>query len=1018
MRSHMVTAVIVLLVLFGSTARVSALAQVPGRGTTLVCIHTPGGSLAVEEWTPDQVADYEDRFGRDVAEIAVNPVTGECANPAGLVGGWSPGTSWLCTPQTAGTWSGPDWVQAQLQHPDQVPPDPAIGRCPDPVRPEEAEPAELEQAAAITVHLTELAVTGQYDRLYAWMHPDAQAIVPREVVAGWYREVFGWYPEMIAIRAPTSMTVDAVQLEEWTWGVTGRVYPSAAAVSVRQRFADGVETDGVVWLVRDHGVWRWFFGRDRTFVDEQIARFREGSQAADGVTEDYVITDLGVGGNGSSATAINEAGDILGSWPAFARPGGGAGLEDFHEVLWTDGTLVDLTERGIGWATGFDGHGDVIGHPDVQHDNWLVYRVNTGKVEPMSPPVEPAVVPPPGFAGGSVVATNARGDQAGNLIDAWGENDPRQDRAFVRVGGEMVVLDAAPGGTSSHATDINEAGLVVGGPAAPGPRGRDPGRAFLFDPEAGTMADLGTLPGHDNSVAWAINTACQVVGYSWGRQGEGAPEAGAFLYDHRTGLMSDLNDLIPPESGWTRLWAPDINDAGQIVGQGWIDGEMHAFVLTPTSGGVATPWTPAPLPRVARGLEPDAAAGTCRVAIQQPSVTPDDEAPRPLAGDAVASPVTGSVSQQQDLAAALSPPAESIVYADPARDTAAYDIRDLGAGHGTWSSAQRVNEQGQILWTWATSQDPMADPRFPPESALFTDTHEALWVDGTTTDLTARGIEQAVAITDEGTVLGRTWASEPGGGLQDLLYDVDLETVTPFLEIGDVFPIALSDTDTVAGTLDGNGVIVTEGRIIPIPLPPVSEVVPPGARRVDPVAINASGHVAGTTSVDVEGDEVRRAVLFANGILTILDAAPGAESSSASDINDVDQVVGNPLGSPGGQAFLYDHTTGTSTDIGTLPGYQNITATAINNVGQVVGHAWFALNWLPGNETDQIQRAFIYDHRTRVMADLNERLPRGSGWYLVDALDINDAGQIVGRGLICEQMHGFVLTPTNATGDA
>jgi probable HAF family extracellular repeat protein len=833
-------------------------------------------------------------------------------------------------------------------------------------------------------------------------------------VAGWYREVFGWYPEMIAVRAPTWMTVDDVRLEEWTWGVTGTVYPSAAAVSVRQRFADGLETEGVVWLVRENGVWRWFFGRDRSFVEDQISRFRNGSQAADKVTGGYVITDLGVGSKGSAAIAINEAGDILGSWPAFVRPDGIAGLEDFHEVLWTDGALVDLTVRGIGWATGFDEHGDVIGHSDVQHDNWLVYRVNTGKVEPMSPPVELAVVPPPGFAGGQVVAINARGDQAGNLIDAWGENDPRQDRAFVRIGREMVVLDAAPGGTSSHATDINEAGLVVGGPAAPGPRGRDPGRAFVFAPHTGTMTDLGTLPGYDNSAALAINAAGQVVGYAWGPQPEGPPENRAFLYDHRTGLMSDLNDLIPPESGWQRLWASDINDAGHIVGHGWIDGEVHAFMLTPTSSEAASPWTPAPLPRAARGSDPGTAGGTCRVATEQPSVTSDSAAPRPPAENAAASPAAGPVSQQHDLAVAPSPPAGSILYADTVRETTSYDLRDLGTGDGNWSSAGRINEQGQILWTWATTQDPLADPRFPPESALFTDTHEVLWNDGTTTDLTARGIEQAVAITDDGTVLGWTRPSEPGGGLQHLLYDVDSDTVTSFLEIGDVFPADLDDPDTVAGTLDGNGVIVTDGRIIPIPVPPVSEVVPPGARRVDPVAINASGHVAGDTSVDVEGDEVGRVVLVAEGMLTVLAAAPGSASSSASDLNDVDQVVGNPSGALGGRAFLYDHATGTTTEIGTLPGYQNSTATAINNVGQVVSHAWFALNWLPGNETDQMQRAFVYDHRTRVMSDLNERIPEGTGWYLVDAFDINDAGQIVGRGLLCGLMHAFVLTPRAA----
>ena len=39
--------------------------------------------------------------------------------------------------------------------------------------------------------------------------------------------------------------------------------------------------------------------------------------------------------------------------------------------------------------------------------------------------------------------------------------------------------------------------------------------------------------------------------------------------------------MIPPESGWQLQEATDINDAGQIVGHGLIDGETHGFVLTP-----------------------------------------------------------------------------------------------------------------------------------------------------------------------------------------------------------------------------------------------------------------------------------------------------------------------------------------------------------------------------------------------------------------------------------------------------
>ena len=109
-------------------------------------------------------------------------------------------------------------------------------------------------------------MAGDYGRLYAWMHPDSKAIVPQAAMEGWYREVF-------ALRPPVWMTVDGVRIGEWTWDVTGKVYPSTAEVTYRQRFADGQEVQGMTHLVRDHGVWRWFFGSDRAFVAEQIARF-------------------------------------------------------------------------------------------------------------------------------------------------------------------------------------------------------------------------------------------------------------------------------------------------------------------------------------------------------------------------------------------------------------------------------------------------------------------------------------------------------------------------------------------------------------------------------------------------------------------------------------------------------------------------------------------------------------------------------------------------------------------------
>jgi len=45
--------------------------------------------------------------------------------------------------------------------------------------------------------------------------------------------------------------------------------------------------------------------------------------------------------------------------------------------------------------------------------------------------------------------------------------------------------------------------------------------------------------------------------------------------------MTDLNTLIPKDSPWYLLQGLSINDAGQIVGYGTINGNVHAFIATP-----------------------------------------------------------------------------------------------------------------------------------------------------------------------------------------------------------------------------------------------------------------------------------------------------------------------------------------------------------------------------------------------------------------------------------------------------
>jgi hypothetical protein len=47
--------------------------------------------------------------------------------------------------------------------------------------------------------------------------------------------------------------------------------------------------------------------------------------------------------------------------------------------------------------------------------------------------------------------------------------------------------------------------------------------------------------------------------------------------------MRDLNALIPRNSGWMLARAHGINDRGQIVGEGLLNGGAAAFLLIPRS---------------------------------------------------------------------------------------------------------------------------------------------------------------------------------------------------------------------------------------------------------------------------------------------------------------------------------------------------------------------------------------------------------------------------------------------------
>lgn len=154
--------------------------------------------------------------------------------------------------------------------------------------------SEVTDPAMAAVFYSRLEAEGRFSELYAYMHPDAQAIIPEAAVVGWYQREF-------APLGPGVSTVTDVRWASWTWEVTGATYPQTAEVSFRQPFSNGTVAEDVVRLVAFDGEWRWFFGRSRAFVDEQIATYAgapvasQAGASCDGDAEWWAATNPRIG---------------------------------------------------------------------------------------------------------------------------------------------------------------------------------------------------------------------------------------------------------------------------------------------------------------------------------------------------------------------------------------------------------------------------------------------------------------------------------------------------------------------------------------------------------------------------------------------------------------------------------------------------------------------------------------------------------------------------------------------------
>jgi probable HAF family extracellular repeat protein len=125
------------------------------------------------------------------------------------------------------------------------------------------------------------------------------------------------------------------------------------------------------------------------------------------------------------------------------------------------------------------------------------------------------------------------------------------------------------GGPQSTAYAINDVGQIVGWAQT----SSDATHAFLYS--RGMMIDLGAY--NIDTVAEAVNNAGIIVGQTYGVDKTGYPFYHAFIYTG--GKFQDLNNLIPAGSGWVLTEATGINDMGQIVCDGYNNGQPHAALL-------------------------------------------------------------------------------------------------------------------------------------------------------------------------------------------------------------------------------------------------------------------------------------------------------------------------------------------------------------------------------------------------------------------------------------------------------
>lgn len=344
-----------------------------------------------------------------------------------------------------------------------------------------------------------------------------------------------------------------------------------------------------------------------TFVPISIALAMAAAALADGPPS-YTITDLGrlTNSNSPYAYAISNTGRIV------MNERDSAGVD--HPIVWENGvaTFLPMLEgapRGISRTISDDGAviggscgpfsnlsatiwtdegvraigtlggdlSDIIqvsrngrnytgySRPFADQGLWHGFAVIDGVKHDIGP------MPMYDVSGASLI------NDSGRVAGVW-TNHKQQNVPFIWDLEHGIRELPTLGGTEAQTTDMNNTGQISGhsNDGLPDPAITIMKQLPVRWEADGRITKLRTLPDKPTGIAYGINARGECVGLL-NNYATGAAAAVLWLDDK----LIDLNTAIPAGSGWVLKQATDINDSGQIVGVGTLNGANRAYLLRP-----------------------------------------------------------------------------------------------------------------------------------------------------------------------------------------------------------------------------------------------------------------------------------------------------------------------------------------------------------------------------------------------------------------------------------------------------